>query len=223
MMMTNNGAGGDKVKPNSNGQYLPPPDALDIADLFIKSDQGDPLTAVTLHKIPVGKPKDFFRTVPDPSYRARAEIYIHKSENEIGETTYIIGPALRGQIEEASPCILITVVDRLGNPRIWPIKTPKEGGKDNASWSTARAIARDGLTQWVRLVWVNTGTGFAGRVAEEKYAPEPDFSRLPPFNELINAGFGVEGVIRDRSHPIYRGLFGLTAPKSVDENADPLV
>jgi hypothetical protein len=144
--MANNRVKCEDVKPN--GQYVPPPDAADIADLFIKSDQGDPLTAVTLHKIPVGKPRDFFRTVPDPSYRERAEVYVHKPENEIDETTYIIGPALRGQIEEASPCILITVVDRFGNPRIWPIKMPKVA----ANPSNAQTLTHTSLVHCVKAV-----------------------------------------------------------------------
>jgi len=203
--------------------YAPPSDLNDVNDLWVKSDQGDPLTAPTVSKIPVGKPKDFFRTVPDRAYREKAEIYVHKTENTIDETVYIIGPALRGQIEEAHPCLLVTVVDRAGNPRLWPIKLPKDDGKDNAAWITARAAAKTGMTQWVRIVWVNTGIGFKERPAEPGYAPDPDFGKLPPFNELVVSGFGNHGVIRDKSHPIYRDLFGLTEPNSsAEDDDDPL-
>jgi hypothetical protein len=205
-----------------NGEYVPPTDAVDIASLFVQSDQGDPLTAVTLHKIPVGKPRDFFRVVPDPTYRERAEVYVYKSENSPDEVTYIIGPALRGTITEASPCILVTVVDRIGNPRIWPIKLAKDGGKEQPAWATARAIASTAMTHWVRLIWVNTSTGYEERRAEAGYAPDPDFSKLPPFHGLIKAAFGSDGVIRDRSHPAYRSLFGIADPSPIDD-ADPLL
>ena len=40
------------------------------------------------------------------------------------------------------------------------------------------------------------------------YAPDPDYSKLPPFDELVRLAFGEHGVIRDRNHPIYRELFG---------------
>jgi hypothetical protein len=210
----------EAAKPN--GKYVPPADATDIAELYIGGEQGDPLTTVALHKVPVGKPRDFFRTVPDPSYRQRVEIYIHKSENVVDEQYYIIGPGLRGQIEEAYPCLLVTVIDRLGMPRLWPIKSPKDGGKDNVAWQTARAIARDGMDFWVRAVWSGSGVGYAERRAEPGYAPEPDFSRLLPFDELVKAAFGAHSVIRDKSHPIYRGLFGI-AQSADDDAADPLL
>ena len=62
-----------------------PPDADDIAKLWIDIGLGDALTAEHVHSIPIGKPRDFFRTHPDSAYRARAEIYVQKSENVIGE------------------------------------------------------------------------------------------------------------------------------------------
>jgi hypothetical protein len=203
--------------------YTPPPDLNDLDELWVRSDQGDPLTTPTLSKIPVGRPKDFFRTVPDRAYREKTEIYIHKTENTIEETAYIIGPGLRGQIEEAQPCLLVCIVDRMGSPRLWPIKLPREDGKDNAAWMTARAAAKTGLTQWVRIVWVNTGTGFKERPAEPGYSPDPDFGQLPPFNELVRCGFGEHGVIRDRSHPIYRNLFGLADSSLGGDDSDPLL
>jgi hypothetical protein len=217
--MTSRTTGTGEFKGNG---AAPPSDALDIVELFVKSEHGDPLTAMTMHRIPVGKPRDFFRTVPASSYRERAEVYVHKPENTVDETTYIIGPALRGLIEEACPCILITIVDRVGNPRIWPIKTTKDGGKEQPAWSTALQIARTGLTHWVRLAWVNTSTGYKERRAEPGYAPDPDLSQLPPFCELVKAAFGSDGVIRDKNHPVYRSLFGLATPQLVDD-ADPLL
>src|SRR5262249_21409064 len=120
------------------------------------------LTTITTHAVPIGKPRDFFRTVPDPAYRRHAEVYVHKSENVIDEQTYLIGPDLWGQIEEAHPCLLVCVVDRLVNPRLLPHKSPKDGAKDNVA--EAQRGRRQDCVDAVDPVslWVSTGVGFKG-------------------------------------------------------------
>ena len=76
--------------------------------------------------MPVGKPKDFFRTVPDPAYRRRTEIYTHKPEGVIDETHYIIAPSMHGRSERREPCTLVTVVYRDGSPRLVADQVPAE-------------------------------------------------------------------------------------------------
>jgi hypothetical protein len=193
-----------------------PDDAVDFAALWIDPQLGDAITDSSFHSVPSAKPKDFFRTVTDPSYRRRTEIYVHKPEGAIDEEVYIVAPEMRGRIDEASPCVLVTVVYRDGSPRIWPIKLPKNGKRDNEAWMTARSIAKVGLTKWVKLVWV--GRAYKGREALPGYAPDPDFSKLPPFDDLVRLAFGVTGVIRDTDHPIYRELFGATPQKADDDD-----
>jgi hypothetical protein len=182
-------------------------DAGDIEALLMDPALGDGITNVTYHTIPVGKPKDFFRTHPDPSYRRQASIYTHKVEGMIEETHYIISKEMRGHIEEARPCTLVTVIYRDGSPRLWPVKLPKEGEKDNAAWISARAAAKVGLERWTKLVWVRNS--YQTREALEGYAPEPDWSKLPPFHELLTLAFGDAGIIRDKTHPVYHALFGI--------------
>jgi hypothetical protein len=187
-----------------------PKDAEDIDALMLDNDTGDDITAITYHRTEMGKPKNFFRTVPDKDYRKHFEIYIHKPEGVIDEQTFIIGKSMRGIIDEARPCLLVTVVYRDGTPRLWPLKSPKEGERDNKAWESARSCAKAGVGGWVKLVW-NRGQYFT-RNAEEGYAPEPDWTKppfkLPPFNDLVRAAIGTNGVIRDKSHPIYRELYG---------------
>jgi hypothetical protein len=96
----------------------PIPDASDIEALWMDQSLGDGIVHVTYHDVPVGKPRDFFRTVPDPAYRRRAEIYTHKPEGAIDEVHYIIAPTMHGQIPEARPVTLVTVVNRDGSPRL---------------------------------------------------------------------------------------------------------
>jgi hypothetical protein len=102
----------------NGGPATPVSDATDIESLWLDPALGDGIVDVSLHSVPVGKPRDFFRTVIDRAYRQRAEIYTHKPEGVIEETTYVIAPAMRGRIEEARPCTLVTVVYRDGAPRL---------------------------------------------------------------------------------------------------------
>lgn len=82
-------------------QQSGPSDADDISRLFYP-EIGDAITDTVLHSIALGKPKDFFRTHPNKEYRQPTEIYTHKPEGVIDEQFYIVGPAMRGRIEEAA-------------------------------------------------------------------------------------------------------------------------
>jgi hypothetical protein len=168
-----------------------------------------------LQSIIVDKPKTYFRVHPDPAYRRRTEAYVHKIEGEIGTTLYVLGPKMKGMLEEARPCILVTCIYRNGTPRLWPIMLPREGERDNAAWSSARSSARTAMGKWVKLVW--SGGSYQTRDAQPGYAPEPAWEKLPPYNDLVTLGLGPHGVIRDTSHPIYRELMGVPVASDDDE------
>ena len=193
-----------------------PNDALDIEALWLDSALGDGLADTNWHTIPVDKPKDFFRVHPNPDFRRRTEIYAHKTEGQIETAYYILGPEMRGRLEEARPCILVTCIYRDGSPRLWPIMFPRDGEKDNAAWTSARSSARTAIDKWVKLVWA--GRSYLTRDAQPGYAPDPDWKKVPPFNELVRAAFGPHGVIQDTNHPIYRELMG--APATLNSNDD---
>jgi hypothetical protein len=214
--------GGKEAEQNQEPTVVPgtetapaPSDAADYASLWLDPGLGDGITNTSYHHVPTGKPRDFFRTVPDPAYRRRTEIYTHKPEGAIDEVHYIIAPAMRGLIDEAQPCTLVTVVYRDGSPRIWPVKFPKDGARDNQAWSSARSCAKAGLERWVKLVWVRNS--YKTRDAQPGYAPDPDFPKLPSFDDLIALAFGENGIIRDTNHPVYRELFG-SKPKATDDD-----
>jgi hypothetical protein len=213
--MANQSKGGNGNEPP---KIIVPEDARDFESLWLDPALGDGIVDVHYHKVTVDKPRDFFQTHPSTDYRRRAEIYTHKTEGAIEETHYILAPSMHGQIPEARPCTLVTVVYRDGTPRLWPIKFPKEGERDNDAWATARSAAKAAIGKWVKLVWVKRA--YLTRDALEGYAPDPDFSKLPPFTELVKLGFGEHGIIRDRSHPIYRELFGM--PKEAVGGGDDL-
>jgi hypothetical protein len=191
----------------------PPQDAEDIARLF-DSEFGDAITEDRFLSIVVNKPRDFFRTHPNKIYRPRTEIYTHCPEGAIEKEHYIIAPEMRGRIEEARPCTLVTVIDREGNPRLWPIPLPREGERDNDAWTSARTAARICMDLWGKLIWAKRS--YKVRKAMPGYAPEPDWPKVPPFEELVRLGFGEHGIIKNTDHPIYRELFG-AAPEANDD------
>jgi hypothetical protein len=100
---------------------------------------------------------------------------------------------------------------------LWALKSPKAGEKDHLAWTSARAAARSGMTNWVRLVWVRNS--YLVREAHAGYAPDPDWSKIPSFDKLIELAFGAHGIIRDTDHPVYRDLIG-AAKKAESDDGD---
>src|SRR5262245_27890088 len=194
--------------------HVVPADAEDIASLWLDPKMGDGIVTASINSVPVGKPKPFFRVHPETSYRRRCELFTLKIDGQVGETNYIVGPNMRGLIDEARPATIVTVIYRDGTVGLWPIRFPREGERDNEAWVSARIAAKTGMGKWIRIVW--TGRQYEIREAQEGYAPDPDYSALPSFDDLIRLGFGVGGIIRDKSHPVYRELMGIRPTKSSD-------
>jgi hypothetical protein len=198
----------------------PPEDALDIDSLWLDPKLGDGLVDVHPHKIPIDKPKDFFRVVKDPKYRRLTEIYTFKPEGQIEETHYLIAKSMRGRIEEARLCTLVTCVYRDGSVRLWPLKLPKDGERDNEAWVSARSAAKAAMEKWVKLVWVRRS--YLTRDARPGYAPDPDCSKLLPFDEYVGLAVGAHGIIRDDQHRMYLDLFGAPPKKNENDGDDGL-
>lgn len=153
-------------------------------------------------------------------YKRRAEVYVHRPEGTFDEQTYIIAPRMRGRIEEARPCTVVTCIDRAGNLRLWALKFPRENERDNDAWVSSRDAARQAQQgKWVKLVWVKRA--YSIREAQPGYAPAPDWDKLklPSFNDLVQTSLGHHGIITDTDHPIYRELFGAAPlkPKGDDD------
>jgi hypothetical protein len=199
-----------------NLKLVPPvaADAVDIASLWLDPGHGDVLAETHHHSIAVGKPKGFFRMHPDPAYRRICEMYTHKIEGQIDETYYLIAEPMQGVLDEAQRCVLATVIDRTGKLRLWPLKLPKSDGRDNEAWSSARSAARTAMTKWVKLKW--NGQTYETRDAQPGYAPEPNYSKTPPFDELVLLGFNKNNIISNTDQPVVRDLLG-AAPEGGDD------
>jgi hypothetical protein len=123
---------------------------------------------------------------------------------------------MRGRILEARLCTLAVCIDRNGNPRLWPLMFPRPGEKDNPAWISARLAARDAIDEWLKLVWA--GRSYQTREALPGYAPDPDWAKLPSYNDMVKLAVGEHGIIRDIKHAMYRELRG--APATADGNVD---
>ena len=196
----------------------PPEDALDIDSLWLDPKLGDGLVDVHRYNIPMGKPRDYFRVISDPKYRRLAEIYTHKVEGQIDEQHYLIAPPMQGKIEEARRCTLVTCIYRDGSLRLWPLKQPRDGERDNDAWKSARAAAKVAMEKWVKLVWVRRA--YLTRDAQPGYASDPDCSELPPFDELVKLAAGAHGIICDDKHRIVLDLFGAPPKKNTGGDGD---
>ena len=196
----------------------PQSDTDDIEALWEDDELGDPLTTTHIHQIPIGKPKDFFWVCPDRKYRKKTWVYVHRSENVVGEQYFIVTKAMRAKVPLSRPCTLVTVVDRAGAPRIWPLWSPRPGENDNNAWITARSVAREALTNWVRIAYVS---GRNESIAADKgYAPAPDSSKPPALNKMIRLAFGPEGIWHDEENRAYRSCFGKAAKEPDDLASD---
>ena len=212
----------ETLKPELKVVGAPPDDAADLSDLWLDPALGGGLTDTIWTSIPVGKPKDFFRVNPDKDFQRRTEIFTLKVEGQVEEQHFIVGPSMRGKIEEARPTLLVTCIYRDGSPRLWPLKFPRPDEKDNDAWVSARAAAREGLTHWIRIVWQRRA--YLVKQAQDGYAPDPDWTKLPSFDQMVLLAFGPNGIIRDTSHPVYRDLIGAAARPSHDGgDADSLL
>jgi hypothetical protein len=128
----------------------PPEDATDLSGLWLDPALGDGITETVRYSIPLGKPRDFFRVHPDPSYRRPLEIYRHHPEGVIDDEYFALWGDMKGILEEAAPYAIVTCIYRDGTPRLWPVRMAKDGERDNDAWKSARDAARVGLTKWVK-------------------------------------------------------------------------
>jgi hypothetical protein len=210
------------AKPKSDKQstivkFTPPPDAEDIAGLFDDPLLGDGLTDPDeLLSVPLGRPKSkFIRVHPDKDYRRRAHVYVNKVDGEYGEEYYIVDPKmLKHMREDVQPCVLVTYIDRAGNPGIWLLKLPRDDQKDCTAWQTARMAARKCIDIWGKPAW--TGRAYKVRPAAAGYAADPDWSKLPPFEKLLSLALREGGVIRSPDHPAYRDTIGLPPEEEIE-------
>src|SRR5262245_61464446 len=192
----------------ANGAATNGADGFDIKSLYWSTGIGDPLAQTGVGVVFVGRPTGYFRVDTRVEYRKWCELLTFKAEGAIEKQLFIIAPRMRGMIDDARRTLLVTAVDRVGNPMLIPLTYPKDDERDFIAWSSMREVAKAAQTNWVKARWAGSNAGFAPKVADPGFAPDPDFSKLPPFEELMERAFKGQSIIHDESHAVYREVMG---------------
>jgi hypothetical protein len=188
-----------------------PDDAFDIESMYVDPlIPGGAITRVT-QKVSVGRPNKevFYRSHPDDSHHRTVYLIVEASANSSDEISYWVDPRIAGELAyDAKYFSLSTLIDREGNVRLCRARLPKQGEKDNLYAETLRIAIQMAKEYWVRMI-PNQITGRYDTVrADRGYAEDPDWSKVPPFDELMTSAFSPDGIIRRLDHSVVNKLMG---------------
>jgi hypothetical protein len=163
-----------------------------------------------LTTVPVRKPKPqtFFRVHPDEKYRINVALLELEEDGDI----YLVPPPVLAALPEHIAALvkehtLYTCMTRQGTVFLWHVKAVP--GKGRAAWATsAREGASHAMKEWARIAWNHDLGAYEIVPAEEALKiPEPVWSNIPPFQELLRIGFR-NRIITTVNHPVIDALRG---------------
>jgi hypothetical protein len=175
------------------------PDKLRITDT---SDPGLGLVpAILTVRVKKPGPQQFFRVHPDWAIDVR--IIELQAEQEI----YLVTPPVASQIPgETKPVRIVPYIARPSNAvSLWPLRLPPEDGRD-VDWNiSARRIAEQAKTCWVRMQSDRAGSMYTALTSD--HIPPPVWPQTT-FRDLLKTAFS-DGRLIDRiDHPVIRQLKG---------------
>jgi hypothetical protein len=181
---------------------------LDLNALRIQPDTEMVPTERIYTSVPIRKPKntEFFRISPDPGHRFPCLIYQDRDDRD---AIFIVPPsviATAGVEIPAKRVELRLAVTRGGAPFLWGVPLPDPNGR-SISWHTSAAEAAHlAQTRWVRMA-ADMSVGLYNVVVASGAIPDPDWSSLPAFDELLQTA--IKGRIVDApDHLILQRLRG---------------
>jgi hypothetical protein len=199
-----------KATPNpaSNGSGAGLPDPTDLTALALDpSVYMETGKVKRIRQILAGRPspQTFFRVHPDPAYRLGFAMVELKEERE----DYLVIPALVRELPgEVVHKMLYTTLDRNGTIRLWSVRLPSEDDRKTMLWyKSAHDAAELAKSKWVRLK-ANMHDGAYECIVAEAEIPEPDWSQLAPFPDLLHSAYN-NRVIRTLDHAVIKRLRGL--------------
>ena len=155
-------------------------------------------------QVPVRKPKreEFIRVRDDEHYRRETALLELKEEREF----YLLTPDIRDALPgEWYPVRLVTAINRLDVPFLWPLKLAGPHGQSNAWYDTAIEAANLAKQKWVRVLSDMSLGGYQPYVAEAKL-PEPIWPEYN-FQDLWNIAFR-DRTIQSMDDPVIQRLLG---------------
>jgi hypothetical protein len=149
-------------------------------------------------------PQDFVRVHPDPAYRENFAMIELKDEREDYLVLPDVAPLLPGEVVCKT---IFTAINRQGVVFLWPVRLPSPDDKLNAWWVSARDAAERSMARWLR-VRANMALGAYEMIVAEREIPDPDWSEVEPFQDLLRIAYGAR-LVTDLDHPVIRRLRGL--------------
>jgi hypothetical protein len=181
------------------------PDIFDDLDALKVGQEFQTGAAPTLlRQVPVRRPKatDWFRVNPDPDYRQTLLLIENKDESEV----YIVTPQMREELCDEPTlhlCEVFTAKNSNGTTLIFPVRLAGKDGKWNSWHRSQHDAATLAMGQWIRMLSNKDIGGYDIKTSNRK--TEPDWSKLPPFNELLRIAFR-DYKIETPDHPYIRRL-----------------
>ncbi len=157
-----------------------------------------------LISVPVGKPgkQTWFRVLPGEEWQINAALLKLEEDG----TYFFVAPSIYPDLAaEAMRVVIRTVVTTQGTISLWPIRLPNPDGRDFLWWISARAVALQAETEFVRMRANQEAGAYDVIKATDNYG-EPDRPRHN-FSELLEIAFAGK-VIESLDDPVVLKLLG---------------
>jgi hypothetical protein len=194
---------------NGAGDGAGLPDPFDLTAHRVNPSAYNETGKVTrIQQILAGRPgqQSFFRVHPDPTYRMAFAMVDMKDGADREDYIVVrdLVPLLPGEYIYK---MLYTTIDRQGVIRIWPVRIQGEDDRRSLWYQSAHEAAERATTKWVRIK-ANMSGGFYDISVSEAELPEPDWSQVAPFKDLLHRAYR-DRVIDSLEHPVLKRLRGL--------------
>jgi hypothetical protein len=193
-------------------KLVKPAATLNLAEYRIDISQLESNVSAAPLSIPVDKPGEFewFQTHHDPAYRPALPCIDFEPPGARGRELHMIHPNMlpffqRINSKSVAMYQLYFLMNRIGAPRICPVKLPGADGKHNQWHRTRHAAVEKGIGAWVRM-WAGP-LGYEWMPAPITY-PDPIWPDLT-MDEILTIAFGSLGrVINSEDHGVVQIIKG---------------
>jgi hypothetical protein len=154
--------------------------------------------------VPVRKPnrQDFIRVRSGAEWCLETAVLELKDDQE----TYLVDPSLWSEMPgEIIPKALFVAINRQGVVFLWPVKLPREDGRQDGWGRSAIQAAQMATNAWVRIA-ANMSLGAYEVYQATGDLPEPTWPEVD-FKRLLEIAFK-DRFIQSLDHPVIRKLKG---------------
>jgi hypothetical protein len=159
-----------------------------------------------IRTILTGRPSSqtYIRVHPDASYRCPFTMLEMKEDRE----DFLVMPELAPQLQgEVIHKIIYTAITRKGVIYLWSVRIQHPDERQCLWWQSGHEAAELAMTKWIRVI-PDMDTGSYEKWEAEHEIPEPQWSEIAPFEELLRQAYQ-NRIIRDLDHPAIKQLRGL--------------